>query len=218
MPRVDRRVPSRQLLLRPLAWLQLLDAHRQLPIQDVLLHVRLSLVALGPLVLDIVEALLFVGAAELGEGGAVDDRRQVLHGEIGEDDLLLLGIQRDLGRLLLHLDLLRLLRLLFLLTPQLRLTLPAGALVLLLLQQALLLVLLIDQLGLELTTRRLRSSLFLPLLVLLGPLVLLPPPFQGRGSRGCCPNRRRVKLHGVRREVAGAAGGTAGEEIHGCKR
>mmetsp|Transcript_88216 Transcript_88216/g.284936 ORF Transcript_88216/g.284936 Transcript_88216/m.284936 type:complete len:238 (-) Transcript_88216:90-803(-) len=110
------------------------------------------------------------------------------------------------------------LRLLFLLAPQVRLTLLAGALVLLLLQQALLLVLLIDQLGLELTTRRLRSSLFLPLLVLLGPLVLLPPPFQGRGSRGCCPHRRRVKLHGVRREVAGAAGGTAGEEIHGCKR
>mmetsp|Transcript_28415 Transcript_28415/g.91475 ORF Transcript_28415/g.91475 Transcript_28415/m.91475 type:complete len:303 (-) Transcript_28415:48-956(-) len=107
--------------------------------------------------------------------------------------------------------------LLLLLAPQLHLMLLAGALLLLLLGPALLLALLIHKLllSLELTTPGLRSSHFLPLL---GLLVLLLPPFRGRGSRGCCPNRRRVKLHGVRGDVAGAAGGSAGEEIHGCKQ
>mmetsp|Transcript_28413 Transcript_28413/g.91470 ORF Transcript_28413/g.91470 Transcript_28413/m.91470 type:complete len:228 (-) Transcript_28413:48-731(-) len=97
------------------------------------------------------------------------------------------------------------------------LLLLAPQLLLLLLGPALLLALLIHKLllSLELTTPGLRSSHFLPLL---GLLVLLLPPFRGRGSRGCCPNRRRVKLHGVRGDVAGAAGGSAGEEIHGCKQ
>mmetsp|Transcript_91495 Transcript_91495/g.232763 ORF Transcript_91495/g.232763 Transcript_91495/m.232763 type:complete len:218 (-) Transcript_91495:54-707(-) len=70
-------------------------------------------------------------------------------------------------------------------------------------------------LSLELTTPGLPSSHVLPLL---GLLVLLLRPFRGRGSRGCCPNRRRVKLHGVRGEVEGTAGGSAAEEIHGCKQ
>mmetsp|Transcript_21074 Transcript_21074/g.48164 ORF Transcript_21074/g.48164 Transcript_21074/m.48164 type:complete len:238 (-) Transcript_21074:1175-1888(-) len=100
MPGLEGLLPFLPLALEPLRGLQVLDPCRLLALFHPLFEVVLALVGLGPVVADLVKALVLVGDAELHEGGVEGVLLKVWNGWLAEKLLLLLGSQLHLGRLL----------------------------------------------------------------------------------------------------------------------
>mmetsp|Transcript_50872 Transcript_50872/g.164620 ORF Transcript_50872/g.164620 Transcript_50872/m.164620 type:complete len:855 (+) Transcript_50872:914-3478(+) len=111
-PPVYLRLELAILLLETVARLEVLDARRELLVQQPVLDVLGALGLLRPLIPDLLETLLLGGDGEVGEASAQLPGAQVGDDLLPEEDLLLLICEGDLGRLLL-LGLLHLLILLF---------------------------------------------------------------------------------------------------------
>mmetsp|Transcript_89619 Transcript_89619/g.214205 ORF Transcript_89619/g.214205 Transcript_89619/m.214205 type:complete len:616 (-) Transcript_89619:932-2779(-) len=93
LPLLEHLLPGPVLLLEPGGGRQVLHPARQLPIHDPLLQEGPGLLALRPLVDDVVEALRSLGQGELGEAGVQHRLRHVRHRQLPEGGLLFLWRQ-----------------------------------------------------------------------------------------------------------------------------